>query len=152
MTSSPETPTDAVPTADPAAGRPSAGPATDRAAADRPVVGAGAADGRRAGWDRSTRRAALFASLVAVPVTVAVAGFTFAKLSPDPPAAAPSASPTTLRGQSSTPVEMAAPALAQRPGVVCLALVSQLPATVRELAQRPVTAGPSRTPRTVTRR
>ncbi|WP_432904449.1 DUF3515 family protein [Micromonospora matsumotoense] len=142
-TSSPETPTDAVPTTGPAAGRPSAGPATDRAAAgsaaDRP--GAGAADGRRAGWDRSTRRAALFASLVAVPVTVAVAGFTFAKLSPDPPAAAPSASPTTLRGQSSTPVEMAAPALAQRPGVVCLALVSQLPATVRELAQRPVTAG-----------
>ncbi|WP_372444013.1 DUF3515 family protein [Micromonospora antibiotica] len=140
-TSSPETPTDAAPGTD----RPATGaPTTDRPSTDRPGTGQPTSDrdstDRPAG-DRSTRRAAVWATLVAVPVTVAVAGFTFAKLSPDPPVAAPSASPTTLRPQSSAPVEMAAPALAERPGVVCRALVSQLPATVRELAQRPVTAG-----------
>ncbi|WP_425463541.1 DUF3515 family protein [Micromonospora palomenae] len=96
---------------------------------------------RKPGWDRSTRRAALVATLVAVPVTVAVAGFTFAKLAPDTPAAAPSPTATTARPQSTTPVEMAAPALAARPATVCRALMSQLPPSVRDLAQRPVTAG-----------
>ncbi|MEH0938847.1 DUF3515 family protein [Micromonospora psammae] len=94
-----------------------------------------------AGWDRSTRRAALIASLVAVPVTVAVAGFTFAKLAPEQPAAAPGPAVTSASAQSTAPVEMAAPALAERPGVVCRALMSQLPQTVGDLAQRPVTAG-----------
>jgi hypothetical protein len=37
---------------------------------------------------------------------------------------------------------MPAPTLAERPAIVCRALVSQLPASVRELNQRPVTAGP----------
>ncbi|WFE34187.1 DUF3515 family protein [Micromonospora sp. WMMD975] len=91
--------------------------------------------------DHGTRRAALWATLVAVPVTVAVAGFTFAKLAPESPDAASSAS-ASPRVQSSAPVEMPAPALAQRPAVLCRALVSQLPDTVRELGQRPVTAGP----------
>ena len=50
---------------------------------------------RKPGWDRSTRRAALVATLVAVPVTVAVAGFTFAKLAPDTPAVAPSPTATS---------------------------------------------------------
>ncbi|MFF5171289.1 DUF3515 family protein [Micromonospora sp. NPDC000089] len=112
---------------------------------DSPTVAAPATEpaaGRRPGWDRSTRRAALFATLIAVPVTVAVAGFTFAKLSPDTPTAAPSPSATSARPQSTAPVEMAAPALAARPAVVCRALVSQLPDTVRDLRQRPVTAGP----------
>ncbi|GHJ09677.1 hypothetical protein TPA0907_40440 [Micromonospora humidisoli] len=125
-TSSPEIPTDAV-------------PSTEQTSTERASTGAPTTD--RPAADRSTRRAALWATLVAVPVTVAVAGFTFAQLSPDTPVAAPSASPTSLRPQSGAPVEMAAPALAERPGVVCRALVSQLPATVRELAQRPVTAG-----------
>lgn len=106
---------------------------------ETPTDVASAAD--RPGVDRSTRRAALWATLVAVPVTVAVAGFTFAKLSPDAPVAAPDPSPTSVGPRSSAPVEMPAPALAERPGVVCRALVSQLPATVRDLAQRPVTAG-----------
>ncbi|WP_207783720.1 DUF3515 family protein [Micromonospora globispora] len=92
--------------------------------------------------DRVTRRAALLATLVALPVTVAVAGFTFAKLSPDTPAAAPSPSPSAARPQSTAPVEMPAPTLAERPAIVCRALMSQLPASVRELNQRPVTAGP----------
>ncbi|MFC4145547.1 DUF3515 family protein [Micromonospora mangrovi] len=94
------------------------------------------------GRDRTTRRAALVATLIALPVTVAVAGFTFAKLSPDSPAAAPSASPTAARPQSTAPVELPAPTLAERPGVVCRALVSQLPDSLRDLRQRPVTAGP----------
>ncbi|MEU2611744.1 DUF3515 family protein [Micromonospora sp. NPDC007271] len=91
--------------------------------------------------DRSTRSAALWATLIAVPVTVAVAGFTFAKLSPEEPAATPSASATAVRPQSTTPVEMPAPPLAERPATVCRALMSQLPASVRDLQQRPVTAG-----------
>ncbi|MFJ8577492.1 DUF3515 family protein [Micromonospora sp. NPDC093277] len=91
--------------------------------------------------DRSTRSAALWATLIAVPVTAAVAGFTFAKLAPAEPAATPSASATAVRPQSTTPVEMPAPALAERPATVCRALLSQLPPSVRDLNQRPVTAG-----------
>ncbi|MEU4479494.1 DUF3515 family protein [Micromonospora sp. NPDC023966] len=98
-------------------------------------------ESRPARRDRSTRSAALWATLIAVPVTLAVAGFTFAKLSPDSPAAAPSPSASAVRPQSTAPVAMPAPALAERPATVCRALVSQLPATVRDLAQRPVTAG-----------
>ena len=92
--------------------------------------------------DRTNRRAALVATLIALPVTVAVAGFTFAKLAPDEPAAAPAPSATAARPQSTAPVELPAPALAERPATVCRALVSQLPDRVRDLAQRPVTAGP----------
>ncbi|WP_319458959.1 DUF3515 family protein [Micromonospora sp. RTP1Z1] len=92
--------------------------------------------------DRTNRRAALVATLIALPVTVAVAGFTFAKLAPDEPAAAPVPSATAARPQSTAPVELPAPTLAERPATVCRALVSQLPPRVRDLAQRPVTAGP----------
>lgn len=92
--------------------------------------------------DRTTRRAALMATLIALPVTVAVAGFTFAKLAPDEPAAAPRPSATAARPQSTAPVELPAPTLAERPATVCRALVSQLPDRVRDLTQRPVTAGP----------
>ncbi|SCG69602.1 DUF3515 family protein [Micromonospora coxensis] len=100
------------------------------------------AKGARRPKDPATRRAALIATLVAVPITVAVAGITFARLAPDTPAAAPSPTATTARAQATTPVEMAAPALDARPTVVCRALMSQLPDSVRELKQRPVTAGP----------
>lgn len=92
--------------------------------------------------DGTTRRAALIATLVALPVTVVVAGLAFAQLAPDEPAASPSPSATAARAQSTAPVEMAAPALAERPATVCRALLSQLPSTVRDLRQRPVTAGP----------
>lgn len=96
----------------------------------------------RRGWDRSTRRAALIAAAVALPVTVAVAGFTFASLAPDAePTTTPSPSVTAARPQSTTPVEMAAVPLAERPATVCRALLSQLPPAVRDLPQRPVTAG-----------
>jgi hypothetical protein len=98
----------------------------------------------RPGRDRTTRQAALIATLVALPVTLVVAGVAFARLDPDEPEpqARPSASATASpRPQPSTPVEMAAPALAERPATVCRALLSQLPTTLRDLAQRPVTAG-----------
>ncbi|MEV7328729.1 DUF3515 family protein [Micromonospora sp. NPDC093244] len=94
------------------------------------------------GRDRTIRGAALVATLIALPVTLLVALLAFSKLSPDTPAAAPSPSATSVRAQSTAPVEMAAPALADRPATVCRALVSQLPQTIRDLAQRPVTAGP----------
>ncbi|WBB81980.1 DUF3515 family protein [Micromonospora sp. WMMD882] len=97
---------------------------------------------KRRGWDRSTRNAALVAALVAVPVTVAVAGVTFAALAPEGPADPdPGPSVTAVRPQATTAVEMAAAPLAERPATVCRALLSQLPPAVRELTQRPVTAG-----------
>ncbi|MER7332543.1 MULTISPECIES: DUF3515 family protein [unclassified Micromonospora] len=104
----------------------------DEAAPDRPAR------------DRTTRSAALIATLVALPVTALVGALAFVQLSPDDsaePAAAPSATASAPRAQSTAPVEMAAPALAERPATVCRALLSQLPPTVNDLAQRPVTAG-----------
>lgn len=91
--------------------------------------------------DRTTRQAALLATVVALPITVAVAGLTFAKLIPDEPAAAPQPSSSAARPQATAPVELAAPVLTERPATVCRALTSQLPPKVRDLAQRPVTAG-----------
>lgn len=123
---------------------PPTGPAGTRAAdgtAPDNTAGPDAGSGQRR-WDRSTRRAALVAALIAVPVTVAVAGFTFVSLAPEEPAAEPSPSVTAVRPQSTAPVEMAAEPLAERPATVCRALLSQLPPAVRDLAQRPVTAGP----------
>ncbi|MGV9211716.1 DUF3515 family protein [Micromonospora sp. RB23] len=95
-----------------------------------------------AGRDRTVRGAALLATVIALPVTLLVAVLAFAKLAPETPAAAPSPSASTARAQSNAPVEMAAPALADRPATVCRALLSQLPQTIRDLSQRPVTAGP----------
>nr|WP_308042471.1 DUF3515 family protein [Micromonospora sp. PLK6-60] len=110
----------------------------DDAAGTDGTGGAPATD--RPATDRTNRRAALIATLVAVPVTALVAALALARLAPAEPAAAPS--PTPPRPQSTAPVEMAAPALAARPATVCRALISQLPDTVRDLSQRPVTAGP----------
>ncbi|MEV7989102.1 DUF3515 family protein [Micromonospora sp. NPDC085948] len=95
-----------------------------------------------AGRDRTIRGAALLATLIALPITLLVAVLAFTKLTPDAPAATPSPSATTAQVQSTAPVEMAAPALAARPATVCRALLSQLPTSIRDLAQRPVTAGP----------
>ncbi|MEV4755270.1 DUF3515 family protein [Micromonospora sp. NPDC049559] len=94
--------------------------------------------------DSTTRQAALWATVVAVPLALVVAIVAIVSLSPGEPAAAPtaSASATASPGPRSTaPVAMAAPPLAERPATVCRALVSQLPDTIRDLAQRPVRAG-----------
>ncbi|MDM4722928.1 DUF3515 family protein [Micromonospora sp. WMMA1363] len=93
------------------------------------------------GRDRSTRNAALIATAVALPVTVLVGALAFARLAPEQPVAEPSPSAAAPRTQSTTPVEMAAPALAERPATVCRALLSQLPPALRNLPQRPVTKG-----------
>jgi hypothetical protein len=99
--------------------------------------------------DRTTRQAAIWAAAVAVPLTALVAVLAVTQLRPDAPAPAPgrtagAASPTAAapRAQSTAPVPMAAPRLPDRSATVCRALLSKLPATVRDLAQRPVAAGP----------
>jgi hypothetical protein len=91
--------------------------------------------------DRTTRQAALWATAVAVPLTLVVALVAILASRPDDetPAAEPSATPP--RPQSTTPVAMDAPALSTRAATVCRALLSQLPGSVRDLHQRPVTAG-----------
>ncbi|WP_428961497.1 DUF3515 family protein [Micromonospora fluostatini] len=114
---------------------------TDRRSAEQPAdESTGKPAARRP--DRTNRTAALLATAVALPVTLLVAGFAFTQLTPDGPGSDPAASPSVAQPQSTTPVEMAAPELAERPATVCRALLSHLPATVGELAQRPVTAGP----------
>ncbi|GAA4676730.1 DUF3515 family protein [Phytohabitans rumicis] len=79
-----------------------------------------------------------------MPLTALVAVVAFFAVRPDDdtPAAAPSPSPSASPAPRSTaPVQMAAPALSERAAVVCRALLSQLPNAVRDLRQRPVTAG-----------
>lgn len=91
--------------------------------------------------DRTTRQAALWATLVAVPLTLVVAFVAFLAVRPDDTPAAAGPSPTPPRPQATAPVAMDAPKLSERATVVCRALVSQLPTDVRELHLRPVTAG-----------
>jgi hypothetical protein len=94
--------------------------------------------------DRTTRTAALWATVIAVPAALAVGFFALSTLpSGAPSAASPSASSAAGPQPASTvPVEMAAPALAEDVRTACRALTSQLPPAVRDLAQRPVSAGP----------
>ncbi|WP_203858427.1 DUF3515 family protein [Plantactinospora mayteni] len=94
-----------------------------------------------AGPDRTTRQAAIWATVVALPLTALVAILVFGQLSPDP-VEKPAATPTSAAPQVTTPVQMAARELAERPATVCRALLSRMPATLRDLGQRPVTAGP----------
>ncbi len=93
--------------------------------------------------DRTTRRAALWATVVAVPLAVLTGWLVFSAVDRGPAGGtgAASPSPTAARPQSTAPVAMSAPALSQRATVVCRALLSRLPRSVRDLAQRPVTAG-----------
>jgi len=96
--------------------------------------------------DRATRQAATWATMVALPLTVIVALTALSRLAPDDPAG-PAGSATAPRTSASaaalptTPVQMSAPQLGERAGIVCRALLSQLPGTLRDLRQRPVTAG-----------
>ncbi|MDG4769668.1 DUF3515 family protein [Solwaraspora sp. WMMD792] len=123
-----------------AAGSPAAGdPAPGGRSPDRPAPG---------GPDRTTRQAAIWATVVALPLTVIVALAAFSRLAPagsddDPGAAAdPSASASAgVAPVPTTPVQIAAPALDERAEIVCRALVSQLPGTLRDLPQRRVTDG-----------
>jgi hypothetical protein len=89
------------------------------------------------------RQAALWATAVALPLTVVIALFAFGRLNPEAAAAPtqPTPSATAPRPQSTAPVPLAAIPLAERPATVCRALLSRLPSTLRDLAQRPVTGG-----------
>jgi hypothetical protein len=92
--------------------------------------------------DPATRRAALWATVIAVPIAVIVGLVAFSQFTPDDsePAAAPSASaPAPV---PTTPVQLAAAKLDARTTQVCLAVTSQLPTELRGLTGRKVTAGP----------
>ncbi|MEV6601860.1 DUF3515 family protein [Actinoplanes sp. NPDC051346] len=93
--------------------------------------------------DPVTRSAALWATVVAVPVAILVGLLIFSQLRPGDAGgtAAPAASATQPAVAPSTPVQMAAPKLAARTAQVCLAVTSQLPTRVRDLAPRRVSAG-----------
>ncbi|WP_430783982.1 DUF3515 domain-containing protein [Actinoplanes sp. G11-F43] len=88
--------------------------------------------------DRTKRIAALWATAVAVPVTVLVGVLAFATINPDK-SDETSAAPVSI---PSSPVVMDAPELDERASTVCLAVTSQLPAAIRDLPGRPVSAGP----------
>ncbi|WP_329108304.1 DUF3515 domain-containing protein [Micromonospora sp. NBC_01699] len=117
--------------------------------ADGPT-GAGATTGGDASIgagapDRSMRQAAIWATVVALPLTVLVALFAFGRLAPASEATAnptPSATSAAPRAQSTAPVPVTAEPLGDRAATVCRALLSRLPASLGELAQRPVTVGP----------
>ena len=99
----------------------------------------------------ATRSAAIWATLIAVPVTVlaAVLLFTFLADRSDAvradadrsDAGSPATSPAPPAVQSTTPVTMAAPALSARASAVCRSLVSKLPPAVRDRPAREVAAG-----------
>lgn len=92
--------------------------------------------------DRSVRSAALWATAVAVPVAVLAAVLLFSQVDVLTGATAPSPSPTTPAVASTAPVAMAAPKLSARADTLCRALTAQLPAAVRNMPARRVTAGP----------
>jgi uncharacterized protein DUF3515 len=88
--------------------------------------------------DPVARGAARWAAAIAVPLAL-VAGFVSYHLLTGAAHPAVSAAPAP---QSTGPVTMPAPPLAERPATVCRALLSQLPANLRDRPRRPVTAGP----------
>ncbi|WFE27299.1 DUF3515 domain-containing protein [Solwaraspora sp. WMMD791] len=118
--------------------------ADDPPVADQPATGGSAAGGP----DRTTRQAAIWATVVALPLTVIVALAAFSQLNRagsadgQPAGADPSPSASaSVAPVPTTPVQMAAPALDDRAEVVCRALLSQLPGTLRDLRQRRVSDG-----------
>ncbi len=92
--------------------------------------------------DRTTRSAALWATVVAVPVAVLVGLLIYWQVVPG--------GKTTVKPKSavaqpaalpSTPVQLAAPALNAATAQICVGLISQLPTKVRSLLPRKVSAG-----------
>ncbi|PZM95378.1 MAG: DUF3515 domain-containing protein, partial [Actinobacteria bacterium] len=90
---------------------------------------------------RATRLAALTATLVALPITVLVAVLAIAHVTPDKSAAPDDDGSATPTPHATAPVPMTAHELDERAEVICRALLARLPLTIRELSQRPVTAG-----------
>jgi hypothetical protein len=92
--------------------------------------------------DPASRRAALYATLVAVPIAILVGVIAFAYIGSrtSKSDAKPSASPSATVPTSA--VGMPAPKLSAAHAQACLAFIAQLPTHVRNLAERHVTAGP----------
>jgi hypothetical protein len=87
--------------------------------------------------DPVRRNAARIATLVAVPVALAVIGVSLWTYG-DSGAPDASSSPST---QATSAVSMAAQPLTEETATVCRAVVAKVPDTVRELRRRPVTGG-----------
>ncbi len=92
--------------------------------------------------DPASRRAALYATLVAVPVAILVGVIAFAYIASrtSKSDAKPTASPATAVPSSA--VAMSAPKLSPAHAQACLAFIAQLPTQLRNLPERHVTAGP----------
>jgi hypothetical protein len=91
--------------------------------------------------DAEARSAARIATLIALPIAVIAGLVAFLVLRPsnNTVTTAPSASPQPV---PTTPVAVTAPALSAADATVCRAFIAALPDTLRNLSQRPVTAGP----------
>ncbi|WP_229076691.1 DUF3515 domain-containing protein [Actinoplanes sp. DH11] len=89
--------------------------------------------------DPVTRAAALWATVVAVPVAVIVGIVAFIAIKPDN---SDKNDEVAALPVPSTAVQVDAPQLGERATQVCLAVTSQLPVKIRELSARPVSAGP----------
>ncbi|GIH13572.1 DUF3515 family protein [Rugosimonospora africana] len=85
--------------------------------------------------DQATRGAARLAAFVAVPIALVVGLVAFKVLSGHVGSATPGP-------QATSPVPMAAPALADQPATICRALIAKLPGQIQGKQRRPVTAGP----------
>ena len=86
--------------------------------------------------DRTKREAALWATVVAVPVTILVGVIAFFTIQPE------KSDKELQKAIPTTPVVMEAPKLDERATLACRAITSQLPDKIRDLAARPVSAGP----------
>jgi Protein of unknown function (DUF3515) len=93
--------------------------------------------------DNTTRIAAVWATVVAVPIVLVVGLVAFTQITKaSAPDAAPAPAASGPIAVPSTAVELAAPELSARAAQVCLAVTSQLPDQVRNLPARKVSAGP----------
>lgn len=90
--------------------------------------------------DPTARRAALWATAVSVPLAVLVGWLLITSATAEP--APRGTSPTAPQVQATTAVELTAPALTGQPAAACQTLVTSLPARLRDLSRRPVSAGP----------
>ncbi|AEV88213.1 hypothetical protein ACWT_7203 [Actinoplanes sp. SE50] len=93
--------------------------------------------------DNTTRVAAIWATAIAVPVVLIVGLVAYLQISRSTtPAADPAPSASGPAVVPTTPVRVDAPELDARAAQVCLAVTSQLPARIRNLPARKVSAGP----------
>src|SRR5215470_3252685 len=92
--------------------------------------------------DRSNRRAAAIATLVAVPIALLFAAISFGYFASRTNHASPSASPTAASATATGTVAMPAPTLSAAHAQACLAFIAQLPTQLRNLPERHVSNGP----------